>query len=233
MAVATGLLLAGAGMAAAPLVASAFKSPAERQALRLVEQQQGRLGDVRQELNAMGQPVMDAEVNRLNQILAGNLGISDTERAVQERNVNRALATGTSGASSLGARLRSLGANVQSSIDATTNLAARNAMMERQNELMINQQLAQAESRQEAFNEIRPFQELQAEAQGIEGAINQNQYLAALMRTNRQQQLLEGIGSLGSTAMSMAVNPSMQDTFTGWDTKMAENRQNRRDRRNS
>lgn len=222
MAIGTALLIGGAAAAAAPAVANMFKSPAEKQALQLAERQQGRLGEVRQELNAMGRPIMDAEVNRLNQVLAGNLGISDVERMQQERMTGRALGQATSGASSMAAGLRGLGSISQSAIDASADMAAQNALMERNNRLQLQRELAGAESRAEYYNEITPFEELRAEEMGLTNAIDQNQYLAALMKSDRRNEMWKGVGQLGESAMGFAMGPETQDIFAEMDRKRAE-----------
>ena len=196
------LALVGLATAAAPLVASAFKSPAEKQAERLAAEQKARVQQLRGTLGE--RPEMDARVNRLNQLMSGNLGITDAERQMAETNINRSLSQGTSGVSSLGGGLRQLGAMTQGAGDAFGNMAAESSRMEQANTLNLGQQLASAEGEAEMFNDIQPYMEQLAEIQALIGASEQNQYLAALTKSDRINSLFEGIGGLGSSLMGAA-----------------------------
>ena len=191
--------LAAVGLAAsaAPLVGSMFKSPAEREAARLAGEQEARAKALRESLGE--RPEMDARVNRLNQLMSGNLGITDAERTQAERGINRSISQGTSGVSSLGGGLRNLGRMTQGAADAYGNIAAEGSRLEQSNRLNLGQQLAAAEGEAEYFNEITPYMEQLAEIQALTGAAEQNQYLAALSKTDRLNSLYEGIGGVGSS----------------------------------
>lgn len=198
--------LAAVGLAtsAVPMVASLFKSPAERQAERLAKEQADRARMLRESLG--DRPEMDATVQRLNQLMSGNLGITDAERTQAERGINRSLSQGTSGVSSLGGGLRNLGAMTQGASDAYGNIAAESSRLTQSNKLNLGTQLANAEGEAEMFNNIQPYLEQLAEIQALTGASEQNQYLAALGKTDRLNALYEGFGSAGANMFMGAAN---------------------------
>lgn len=211
----TGLLIAGAALSAAPIVANAFKSPAEKQAAELAKQQGERSQQLRNQLDRQGRPEMNAAVDRLNQLLSTNLGITDQERINAERGIDRSLSQGMSGVSSLGGGLRGLGAMTQGAGDAYGGMAAQNAQMQQANRLNLGQQLVGAEAQQEQFNELLPYLELRDEMQALEGASYENQYLAALAKTDRRNAMFQGIGGIGSSMMGLGgqfTNPSTVGT---------------------
>lgn len=213
----TGLLIAGAALSAAPIVANAFKSPAEKQAAELAKQQGERSQQLRNQLDRQGRPEMNAAVDRLNQLLSTNLGITDQERINAERGIDRSLSQGMSGVSSLGGGLRGLGAMTQGAGDAYGGMAAQNAQMQQANRLNLGQQLVGAEAQQEQFNELLPYLELRDEMQALEGASYENQYLAALAKTDRRNAMFQGIGGIGSSMMGLGgqfTNPSTVGTTT-------------------
>lgn len=216
-AITTGLLIAGgAALSAAPIIANAFESPAEKQARKLAEKQGTRSEELRNQLDRQGRPEMNASVDRLNQLLSTNLGVTDQERINAERGIDRSLSQGMSGVSSLGGGLRGLGAMTQGAGDAYGNMAAQNAQMQQANRLNLGQQLVRAEAQQEQFNELLPYLELRDEMQALEGASYENQYLAALAKTDRRNAMFQGIGGLGSSMMGlggqMMMNPSTVET---------------------
>jgi hypothetical protein len=212
---AAGVLAAGAALSLAPIVASAFKSPAEKEAARLAEFQKNRAGELRNKLDANGRPIMDAEINRLNQLMSGNLGITDEAMQFAETGINRNVSQAMSGVSSLGGGLRQIGQVTQSANNALANLSAQDAQMTQANRLQLGTQLAGAEARAEAFNEIDPFMQMLTEAQALEGASFQNQYLAALQKSNRQAALWGGVGNFGSSMMGMGANMAINDKSFG------------------
>lgn len=212
-------LAIGGGVASlAPLVGSAFRSPAEKQASRLAGEQDARAKALREGLG--DRPIADAKVNRLNQLMAGNLGITDAERTAAERGINRSLSQTTSGVSSLGGGLRGLGQMTQAATDSYGNIAAESSRMTQANRLNLGQQLASAEAEAEYFNEITPYMEQLAEIQALEGAANENEYLAALSKTDRLNSLYEGIGQLGGSVAGAAVGMMNPSTLANFQNKL-------------
>jgi hypothetical protein len=206
-------LMAGVGtaMSLAPVVASAFKSPAEKEAARIAEFQKNRATDLRGQLDAQGRPVMDAEVNRLNQLMSGNLGIADESMQFAETGINRNVSQGMSGVSSLGGGLRQLGQLSQDANNALAGLSAQDAQMRQTNQLNLGQQLGRAEQQAQNFNEIDPYMQMLTEAQALEGASFENQYLAALQKTNRQASMWEGIGAAGGEVAGLSTDIALSD----------------------
>jgi len=198
------MALIGAGMSLAPTIGSAFKSRSEKTAEGLSEEQRQRSDKLFGELDAQGRPIKRAEVDRLGALLGSDLGISAQERQAAERNIDRATSAGMSGVSSLGGGLRQLGGMTQTGQDAMADLSAQSGAIERGNIISISQMLSKAEAEAEQFNELLPFLEKREEAMSLLDASNQNQYLAAMMRDNRFNTMLGGVGDAGSSLMTFA-----------------------------
>jgi len=212
---AVGTLAAGAALSLVPIVASAFKNPAEKEAARVADFQKDRASDLRGQLDAQGRPIMDAEVNRLNQLMSGNLGIAEESMQAAETGIGRNVSQGMSGVSSLGGGLRQLGQLSQDANNALANLSAQDAQMRQSNKLALGQQLGRAEQQAQNFNEIDPYMQMLMEAQALEGASFDNSYLAALQKANRQASMFEGIGGLGSSVMGMGTEMAISGNSFG------------------
>lgn len=188
-------VIAGAGVAGALLggfggnIGKGQEKSLEDRALELQRFQQqvgirqsAEAQRLQEELDAMGRPQMQAEVNRLQEVAdisqrMAREGMPEAQRQAAAADIQSAQAMQMGGASGLGAGLRGVQGAGATTAQAYRELAAADTQIAR-----INQQqylgalgaLAGAESRAEAYNTLMPYEQKVAEMQALQGAGIQN-----------------------------------------------------------
>lgn len=210
MALATGtaiaLGLAGAGLATNAIgmgATSKNRRAAEDYALQLSQEQSQRANELKAKLSATDRPEKTAMVDRLMSMYSGDLGITQEQKQLAQQNMARSSAQALRDTSSLGGGLRNIGMIQGQMADAAQNLAATDASMEQQQRLSIGEMLAQAEAEAEAYNKLLPYEQMLAEYQSQLGASQQNQMLAAQMKSDRAAQNAQMFSSIGGGLTSL------------------------------
>lgn len=183
----------------------------------LAQQQMIRAGELQQELDEQGRPMMRAEVDRLSEVASlaeqyAREGMPEAQRQAAVNDIQRNQAMMLGGASSLGGGLRGLGSTQASTARSYRDLAAQDAAIAQQNQnqyLRSLSNLSQAESRQEGFNVIAPYQEKQAEMQALLGSGIQNQMGMLGFNYQNAAQTEQMLMDLGATAGQLAATGGM------------------------
>lgn len=193
----------------------------------LARNQSTRASQLAEELDAMGRPVMDAQVARQTEVASlaeqyAREGMPEAQRQAAVSDIERNQAMQLGAASSLGAGLRGLGNTQASTAQAYRGLAAQDAMIAQQNQgqyLNSLSALGAAEQNAQQFNEIQPYYEKMQEMQSLAGAGQQNQ-MAQLMFAYQQaaQGQQTAVNLLGTGAQVGA-----QALMAGSDVRLKEN----------
>lgn len=206
MPVLLGLGLAGVGLAAKAIgmgATSRNRRAAEDYALQLSKEQGQRADELKAKLSATDRPEKTAMVDRLMSMYYGDLGITEEQKQLAQQNMARSSAQALRDTSSLGGGLRNVGMIQGQMADAAQNLAATDASMEQQQRLSIGEMLAQAEAEAEEYNKLLPYEQMLAEYQSQLGASQQNQMLAAQMKSDRAAQNAQMFSDIGGGLTSL------------------------------
>lgn len=201
------IIAAGTGAAIAggtALANNRNRKAAERQATKIAGQQQIAAANLNKQLQETERPQKTAMVDRLMEMYSGDLGVTEAQMQLAQENIARGSASALRDVSSLGGGLRNVGQIQGQAADASQQLAATDAQMEQANRLSIGQALAQAEAEAEAYNELLPYEQKLAEYQAMLGASQQNQMLAAQMRSDRAAQNTQAGMDIGGSLIGVS-----------------------------
>ena len=167
-----------------------------------------RANEIQTELDAMGRPIMDAQVQTQQEVVDqarryAQEGMPEAQRQLAQDNIASSQAAALGGASSLGAGLRALPQAQTTTAQAYRNLNAQDAMMAQANQgqyLGALTNLGTAKGNAEQYNELLPYQEKVSEMQALRGVSEQNLWTMTQMEIDEaiyQQQMAMDIAALG------------------------------------
>jgi len=195
----------------------------------LADSQQSKADEIYAELEAQGRPEMDAQVQRNQEIVdiarqMADTGMPEAQRQQAQQQIERSGANAMAAASSRGAGMQMLAGIQGNQNQAFGNLAAQDAMMANQNQqgyMSALGNLGAAEGMAEQYNQLLPYEQQLAYAQGLEGSAIQNQmgvYNQAYMNSAaNQQQLMDMAGMVlngGGTVASIASDIRLKENIS-------------------
>jgi hypothetical protein len=203
---------------------------AEQEALdfqkSLAAEQAAEAQRIQAELDAQGRPIMEAQVQRQQEIAAlaqraAQEGMPTAQYENAQQNIEQGAAQALGGATSLGGGLRALGGVQSSTAGQYRQLNAQDVAMAQQNQgtyMNALSALGAAESQAEQYNTLMPYEQKVAEMQALQGAALQNQFGALNFNTQlasqRNQQTQQGLNSAMSVAPAIA--RETKDSFNGF-----------------
>tara|TARA_R110000868_G_scaffold48754_4_gene157886 strand:+ start:6750 stop:7730 length:981 start_codon:yes stop_codon:yes gene_type:complete len=210
------------------------KGRADDEARWLLEDQvaakTARADEIQTELDAMGRPIMDAQVQTQQEVVDqarryAQEGMPEAQRQLAQDNIASSQAAALGGASSLGAGLRALPAAQTTTAQSYRNLNAQDAMMAQANQgqyLGAVTNLGIAKGNAEQYNELLPYQEKVSEMQALRGVSEQNQWTMTQMEIDNaiyQNQQVMDWTALGLKGADTAVKAAA----AGSDIRLKDN----------